>query len=89
VRAARAATTPSAPLSGAHSSRQRRVRQPIATISTTIVRISMQVGNHPPSNEMPWPNLLKSGSGNRGISVGAGTGGAVVVGPVGGGTCSV
>jgi hypothetical protein len=55
----------------------------MATIRTTIVRISTLIGNHPPSNEVPWPHLLKSGSGNGGISVGVGTEGAVV-GPVGG-----
>jgi hypothetical protein len=52
----------------------------------TIVRISTLIGNHPPSNEVPWGWLhrLKSGSGNRGISVGVGTEGVVVVGPIGG-----
>ncbi len=43
----------------------------------------MLIGNHPPSNEVPWPHLLKSGSRNRGINVGVGTGGEGV-GPFGG-----
>jgi hypothetical protein len=77
-----------AALTGTHTSRHRLVRQPMATIKTTIERISMVIGNHPPSSETPWPHLLKSGSGNRGISVGVGTCGEGGVGPFGG-TASV
>jgi hypothetical protein len=84
VRAATAAITPTAALTGTHTSRQRRVRQPIATTRTTIERISTVIGNQPPSSEVPWPHLLKSGSGNRGISVGVGTCGEGGVGPFGG-----
>ena len=76
--------TPTATATGIHTTRQRRVRQPIATISTTTVVISIVSGSQPPRNEIPWPNLLKLGSGSVGIGVGVGTGDAVVVSPFGG-----
>jgi hypothetical protein len=75
--------TPIPTAAGTQRARHRRVRQPIATIKIAAVRISTVRGSHPPSKEMPWPNLLKLGSGRGGISVGVGTGGAVV-GPMGG-----
>ena len=84
VRATSATRTPTAALTGTHTSRQRRVRQPMPTIRTTMVTISSTVGNHPPNNEMPWPYLLKFGSGRLGIMTGAG--GVGVVGPLSGGT---
>jgi hypothetical protein len=33
----------------------------------------MVSGSQPPSNETPWPNLLKLGSGSGGIGVRVGT----------------
>ncbi len=75
--------TPTPTATGTQRTRQRRVRQPIATIRITAVTISTVSGSQPPSNEIPWPNLLKLGSGSGGIGVGVGTG-CAVVGPIGG-----
>jgi hypothetical protein len=48
VRAARAATTPIAALSGTHSSRQRRVRQPIDQDDD---RENLDAGRKPPTEQ--------------------------------------
>jgi hypothetical protein len=68
---------------GIQTTRQRGVRQPVATTKMTTATSSTVSGSQPPSSEIPCPNLPKSGSGNGGIGVGVGTGG-VVEGPIGG-----
>jgi hypothetical protein len=84
ARAASATITPTPAATGTHTSRHRRVRDPIATISSTTVTTWMLSGSQPPSSETPCPYLLKFGSGNGGIGVG--TGGVV---EPGGGTAPV
>ena len=53
VRVASAAAAPIATLTGNHTSRRRRVRQPITAITTTAAATCTAAGSQPPSSETP------------------------------------
>ena len=58
--AAAASATPTSAAHGSHTHRQRRLRQPIAAISTTAAMTCTVIGIHPCISERWWRN----GSGN-------------------------